>query len=132
MSEEAKGDEDEELAATVELEPDGIVVLRFREGVHMDGERTRRVMKVQIAVAGGEKRPTLSDIRAMGGSSVEARREVSGPEMLAVVERMALLVGSPATRMTGNFFLRVTRPPYPTRLFSDEAAARRWLLGEEP
>jgi hypothetical protein len=44
---------------------------------------------------------------------------------------MAVLVGDPLSRMLGNFFLRVSRPAYPTRIFTDEAAARRWLA-EEP
>ncbi len=35
------------------------------------------------------------------------------------------LVGSPMTSIIGNFFLRVTRPAYRTRLFTDEGVGRK-------
>lgn len=40
---------------------------------------------------------------------------------------MALLIGSPVSRMIGNFFLGINRLRVPVRLFSDEAEALEWL-----
>ncbi len=41
---------------------------------------------------------------------------------------LAMVTPSPASRIVGNFFLRLQHPPYPCRMFAttDEAAA--WLL----
>lgn len=41
-------------------------------------------------------------------------------------------MGTPVTRVIASFSLRVVTPGYPTRIFDDEAAARAWLLEEEP
>ncbi len=37
---------------------------------------------------------------------------------------MAILVENPVSRVLGNLFIRVRRPGYPTRMFSDEGSAR--------
>ena len=47
--------------------------------------------------------------------------------MRALCRRCAVLVGHPVSRVLGNFFLGISRPAYPTRLFTDPAAAIGWL-----
>lgn len=123
--------ESSELAADVTLDADGIVVLRFKPGQVMRLENTRRVMEAHREAAGGQARPALADLRLMGGGTFAARSAVASEEMSRVISRMALLVQSPATRMMGNFFLRVSQPPFLTRMFTDEQAARRWLRGDD-
>ncbi len=44
-----------------------------------------------------------------------------------LVSAVALVVGTPLSRMMGNFFLSVSRPMAPTRLFEDEASELAWL-----
>jgi hypothetical protein len=41
---------------------------------------------------------------------------------------VALIVGTPLTRVMANFFLSVNKPVFPTRMFDDEASAVAWLL----
>jgi len=113
--------------AEVFAEPDGTVVLRFVPGARLTAERTAEVVHAHVAAAAGQKRPTLADVRGLSATDRGSRELAAGPEIVAVVLRMALLVGNPVSRVLGNFFLRVTGPAYPTRIFSDEAAARRWL-----
>ena len=40
---------------------------------------------------------------------------------------VALLVGSPLTRVIGMFFMGLNRPATPTRLFTSEPEALAWL-----
>ena len=114
--------------ADVFTEQDGTVVLRFLSGSHVTAEATREVMRAQISAACGGKRPTLADLRGIARSERGSRELAAGPEIAAVTLRVALLVGNPVSRIFGNFFLRVTRPAYPARIFTDEASARRWLV----
>jgi hypothetical protein len=44
-----------------------------------------------------------------------------------VVSAIALIVGTPLTRMMGNLFLSMSKPQFPTRLFDNEASALAWL-----
>tara|TARA_R110002049_G_scaffold26035_3_gene91117 strand:+ start:1491 stop:1916 length:426 start_codon:yes stop_codon:yes gene_type:complete len=43
-------------------------------------------------------------------------------------EKMALYVNNLAYRMMANFFIRVDKPPIPTKLFSNRDKAIEWLL----
>jgi hypothetical protein len=44
-----------------------------------------------------------------------------------LVSAVALVAGTPLSRMMGNFFLGVNKPPYPTRLLDSETPALAWL-----
>jgi hypothetical protein len=45
---------------------------------------------------------------------------------------VALLVGSPVTRVIGNFFIGLNKPRWPVRLFRSESDALAWLGGHQP
>jgi hypothetical protein len=114
-------------AADVLAESDGTVVLRFQQGCRLNAQNTREVVRAQVAAAAGAKRATLADLRGMLSADREARQLGAGSEASEVTSCMALVIGNPVTRLLGNFFMRVTNPIYPTKLFTDEAAARAWL-----
>lgn len=118
--------------ADVYAEPSGIVVLRFRPNSRATLDDVRELVRAHVTAAGGIKRCAIADLRGLRFSDLEGRRLAAGPEVAAVTSRMALLVSNPVSRVLGNFFLRVSRPLYPTRIFTDEASARRWLSGESP
>lgn len=42
---------------------------------------------------------------------------------------VALVVRSRVSEITGNFFLRINRPPFPMRLFEEADDAIEWALG---
>lgn len=70
----------------------------------------------------------LADITAPHEALVCARRYGASQESIEVTGRLALLTRSPVARMAGNGFLFVRRPPFPTRLFTEESLALRWLM----
>jgi hypothetical protein len=113
--------------ARVGAEPDGTVVLVFEPGCQLDAENTVGVVRAHIAAAAGQKRPTLADLRGMRSATREARELGAAADVVAITLRMAILVGNPVTRVLGNFFMLVTSPKYPTKVFTEEAAARAWL-----
>lgn len=113
--------------ATVVAEADGTVVLVFQPGCRLDAENTVHIVRAHIAAAAGQKRPTLADLRGMRSATREARELAGGPDVVAITLRMALIVANPVSRVLGNFFMTVTHPKYPTRIFKDEASARHWL-----
>ncbi len=42
-------------------------------------------------------------------------------------KKALLLIGSPVSRVIGNFFMGLNKPIYPTKLFTDPQKAIRWL-----
>jgi hypothetical protein len=114
---------------TVELDDHGVLVVRMLRAAHLDGPLTQYITDAMVSLSGGRPRPPLGDIRHAVTMNAEGRRAARRPEVDAVVSRFAVLVGNPATRVIANFFIRVSTPPYPTRVFNDEASGRAWLDG---
>jgi len=69
---------------------------------------------------------TLIDIRAIRRSTAESRRIHPNPK----TARMAILVGSPVSRMLGNAYLGINKLACPTKLFTNTDKAAHWLLKE--
>jgi len=41
---------------------------------------------------------------------------------------MAMVVASPSSRIIGNFFMAISQPPFPCKMFTSEPEAISWLL----
>lgn len=79
-------------------------------------------------IGGGKRRPLLVDIRQIKSQSREARDYYAGEESAANYSAVAILVGSPISRMIGNFLTGFNRSAYsPVMLFTSEAEAIAWL-----
>lgn len=114
------------------LGEDGILAIVHRENARIDPASTRQVIALHVSLAAGRKTPVLVDVRNVRHMDRESRELASGPDVAAVTSRLAIVVGNPVSAVIGNFFLLVSRPNYPTRLFTDDAAARAWLLQPDP
>lgn len=78
-------------------------------------------------LAGGKKCPVLGDIRNVKSAELRARRHLLGETATQTIRAFAILVGSPLTRVIGNFFMGLNRPPFPARTFTSEEDALEWL-----
>jgi hypothetical protein len=76
----------------------------------------------------GRRLPLILDARRAKGISREAREYYTGPDNAAVVMATAMIIDSSVGKIIGNFLIRVNRPPFPFRLFSDENSAHAWLV----
>lgn len=111
------------------LGEDGILrVLR-----HSYGETTLddaiEMTTIVSKIANDKQYPTIIDTRQSKGITREAREYAAGEEPLKFCTALAILIGSPLNRMVGNFFLRINKPSYPTKLFTSETKALKWLRG---
>jgi hypothetical protein len=78
----------------------------------------------------GRRLPMLLDTRASRGLERDARMHYIRPEAAGEVAALAMLIDSQISRILGNFFVNVNRPPFPLRLFTEEAEALAWLKGQ--
>jgi len=107
------------------LRPDGIVQLVWGPGVAMGLEDAIAAIDAMTKLTGGRRSPLLVDRHDAGPQDRPARVEfVRRGDLVSAV---ALIVGTPLSRMMGKFFLNVSKPMAPTRLFDDEASALAWL-----
>ncbi len=116
--------------ADVVLGEDGILRILHHVGTSVDGERARQISAVHAELAAGRRLPTLIDISGIRSADRASREIAAGME--DSIERLAVVVSGPVSAVIGNFFLRVTRPRYETRIFASIGAAERWLLRGEP
>ena len=54
---------------------------------------------------------------------------VAGKEVKRLTKAAAILTKSFVEEQMGNMYLMLNAPPFPTRLFTSETAALRWLTG---
>jgi len=54
-------------------------------------------------------------------------RDFAATETPKIVKALALITNSSLSKMIAEIFMLVKRPPYPTKLFTNEAEAREWL-----
>lgn len=104
-----------------------IIRARFHDGAEVTLEDAQANLAATAKLAGGRPLPVMVDLRGVRSQSAEARAYFAGPQALAVCTAVALVIGSPLSRMIGNFFLGFNRPPMPTRLFTKEEDAAVWL-----
>lgn len=104
----------------------GLVRFVCEPGAELDEADAIANTEAILAAAAGGRHPLIVDMRQIKSIDAQARRyhaEVSGQQFT----RVALLVGSPLSRVIGNFFLGLNRSRQLLELFSDEAAAVAWL-----
>ena len=108
------------------LRPDGIVQVVLTSRATMVLEDVIAALEAMAQLTGGRQSPLLVDARDIGRQDRGARTEfVRRGDLVSAV---ALVVGTPLSRMMGNLFIRVNKPPFPARLFDNEASAVAWLL----
>ncbi len=97
-------------------------------GCEMTLDDAKENVVVIYELSGNRRSPVLVDSRGVRWQTREAREYFVGPEAAEATSAVALLVGTPVSRVLGNFFLRFEKHRFPTALFSDEDSAVRWLL----
>lgn len=98
----------------------------FGENLELDYDKAKQCVDARINFSEGKSYPCLIDMRNVKAMS-KAAREYLAVEGSQYVTAGALIIGSPLTRTLGNIFLSINKPQVPTKLFSDETIALKWL-----
>jgi hypothetical protein len=115
--------------ALVELGADGVLSVRMRTAASQSLADARANLSAALELAAGQRRPLLVDISEALPLDAEVRHYYSGQVLVDGFTALAMVVhASPLGRMMGNVYLRVARPGIPTRLFTESAMARAWLM----
>ncbi|MCA9567989.1 MAG: hypothetical protein KC656_09105 [Myxococcales bacterium] len=111
---------------TVNLHPDGYVVSDLVPRTTQTWDTACEMLLAGASLAPGFKQAAIV-ITNESRTERDGRRafaEVGAPLLSCV----ALIVRSRVSEVTGNFFLRLNRPAYPTRLFGSVEAAVEWVV----
>jgi hypothetical protein len=118
--------------ADIWLDQEQITHMHFKPTVRHGIEEARQIVEAHNALVNGKKTPVLADLREITvGADRLARKYYVSEESSRYKLGMAMLVTSPVQRMLGNLFMKLNKPPYPTRLFKEEEEAMDWLRSLE-
>jgi hypothetical protein len=115
---------------SIELKDD-IIHFNYLPGTVITLEVAKEIVKQRLTYMDGTHYPILitgEGIRAMDKQS----RDYFSKEGTEGVLAGAILVNSVYTEFFGNFFLRITQPEIPAKLFTDEKKALDWLKQFKP
>ena len=115
------------------LSDDGIVNLRFPiSGGEVKLSDSINIYHQRLTLETAfKKQLLLVDIRNSPKPNRDAKEYAKSKELTDITQAMAMLVDSRTSRVIGNMFIGLNRPPYPTRLFTDETVAVEWLKRQE-
>jgi len=116
-------------SAAVMLDADGILVIDFQDCDRVTLPIIEAAHARHLALCPDRKVPLLLRGHHVGSLDYQAQRFGSSPSVQRVVAAMGIVVHSFFERHLARLFIMYHRPPYPVRLFDDEAMARKWLSG---
>lgn len=111
------------------LGEDGIARVIHVPGAEVTLEDAQETMAAYLKLNKGKRRPLFVDTKAMKSLAREARKYYSGEEAAKVASAAAIIVDTPVSKVLGNFYIGISHPQLPSRLFSSEDEALEWLKG---
>jgi hypothetical protein len=111
------------------LGEDGIIRVVNLPGMEVNLENVIELTNTVKKLCKGKKVPLFDDIRDIKSITREARVFGSSEVVAQVGSAAAFLIGSPVSKVIGNFFLGLNKLPFPTKLFTSEEKAIEWLKG---
>ncbi|HMB79208.1 MAG TPA: hypothetical protein VKI43_04050 [Vicinamibacterales bacterium] len=113
---------------------DDVLIVLPDKGLQDDGASARVNMDYQTAYARlvGKRCCVIVVIDSLTSQDSEARRIYAAGMNPALFYAVALIVSNPLARAIGSFFLGLTRPPVPTKLFETVEDAAAWVVTQRP
>jgi len=108
------------------LREDGIIHYVYHSGVKITLEDAKENITKHLEATSGISYPLLVDMKNILGLDNDARKYFSANDMYLAV---AFLIESPVSRVIANFFIGISKPPVPAKMFTSEEKAIEWLKG---
>lgn len=101
--------------------------LKPRENAELDVNDGIEIRKAFLILSEGAKWAVLVDGTNFFSTTGELRQLSASEEYTILRLALAIVTKSMATKIIGNFFIKVNKPASPTKLFSNEKLAIEWL-----
>lgn len=104
-----------------------IYKLKPKAGIELDVNDGYEMRKQFLIQSKGNKFAVLTDASNFFSTTSELRQLLSSKEFTDLRFATAIVTQSMASKIIGNFFIKVNKPATPTKLFSNENLAFDWL-----
>jgi len=106
---------------------DGICRTKVKEDAEISLDDAMENTVVVTSFFKDKKFPIMIDARGIKSMSREARSHFSAHGRDSKTNAFDIIIKSPISRVVGNFFLGISKPSVPTKLFENEEDAKHWL-----
>lgn len=104
-----------------------IFKLKPKLGIELDVNDGYEMRKIFLSFSKGNKFAVLTDATNFFSTTGELRQLLASAEFTNLRFATAIVTQSMASKIIGNFFIKVNKPATPTKLFSTEELALDWL-----
>ncbi|HEY9044825.1 MAG TPA: hypothetical protein VIN08_02975 [Ohtaekwangia sp.] len=104
----------------------GVVFFVYKMNAVIDLAAAKQIVSDRIQFQKQADYPVYCDIRGLKSADKSAR-DYLAKEGSAYTKGVAVVVDSPMSKIIGNFYMGLNRPTTPTRLFTDESEAQKYL-----
>ena len=104
-----------------------IYKLKLQSNIELDANDAIEIRSNFLSLSNGKKWGVLVDAENFFSTTSEFRQLSASKEYTDLRLALAIVTNSMATKIIGNFFIKVNKPASPTKLFSDEKQAFEWL-----
>lgn len=106
---------------------DGIIHSTGRDDLVESIEDAHEQIEAVKRLSPGKACPLLADARRLKKVSKEAREFYASMETGKHCSAVAIMTESKVSQVLVNFFMKINKPVYPMKMFTNEADALKWL-----
>lgn len=105
---------------------DGILHINYKDGIKIDLTAAVRIVEDRLRLQEGLSYYVICDIRGLREVDKSAR-DYLALEGSILVKSVAYIIETNVSKALSEFYLRISKPPIPSRTFTDLVAARAFL-----
>lgn len=106
---------------------DNILFATYKKGLNIDLLMAREIVSARLQFMNGREMPVIVFDEGVISMHKEARDYLGSAEGNKGLLAGAIIQRSPVAAAINNFFLFVTKPNIPAKIFTDVDAALKWL-----
>ncbi len=106
---------------------DNIIYTEVKLNAIIDLEAAKNNTEMVRKLSGEKKYPLLVDLNNIKSITKEARDHFAMKGREPLINSLAMVIKSPISRMIGNYFINLSSPTVPTKLFNSKEKAIKWL-----
>jgi hypothetical protein len=114
-------------ASVVSLRSDGIIEFALKSNTTLNISDAKSIVDATEKLGGGKKFPLLISAGNFTLVDTEVRYYAASPEANRFTIASGIVVNNLAQKLLGNAYIKFNKPPTPTRLFTKEEEAVKWL-----
>ncbi|MES2590783.1 MAG: hypothetical protein V4608_02775 [Bacteroidota bacterium] len=113
-------------SVTIDLD-DGILIAKWK-ATHINLATAQLAIKYRLECTDNKAYPVIINIKVVSSITKDARSFLASEQGSEGIIAGAILIDSPIGSILGNFFIAINKPLRPSKIFTDELKARKWLI----